>query len=627
MGFSLAFILPLALLVFLLGMALCYIWALMPRAGTPEWIHLQDRPAFAMPKRNRLHWSDLFIALAIIGVWTAISFFNLGDRQAPQNFHRFEGEFVVVDLGGERNIGQVWYYTGLNQGSYALYFSNDGEEWHRQGAMTQGHHELFRWLEASITPTNGVRYIRLRGEPLAGRYDAIYLGELAIFDQNGNRLNPMQFRQAWSVLERGSLALFDEQSTVPDRSNFLNSSYFDEIFHARTAYEHVLNMWPYEISHPPLGKLLISTGIHLFGMTPFGWRAVGAFSGALILGIFYLMAKELFGKRTVALCGTILFATSFMHFTQTRIATIDTYAVLFILLQFWFIYRYTSMDHDSTLGQMAPNLLLTGVFFGLGAASKWSALYFAPVIAVLWIMYQVFRRRHYIAMENKPAFTPYFWKTVLLSCVSFLLIPAMIYYLSYIPYASAMEYSLFSRGMFDIVIENQRFMFSYHANLVAEHPFSSHWYEWILNIRPILYYRSVLPDGSISTISAFGNPLLHWGGLFAMIAMPFAFIRRGDARAFFIFFSYLVLILPWVFISRLSFAYHYFPNLIFLSLAIAYTFDHLIRRGRGYYKSVILAVTSVSVALFILFYPALSGRPMSVWYLQNVLRWFGSWTF
>ncbi len=34
----------------------------------------------------------------------------------------------------------------------------------------------------------------------------------------------------------------------------MNSSYFDEIYHARTALEHIENVYPYEITHPPLGK-------------------------------------------------------------------------------------------------------------------------------------------------------------------------------------------------------------------------------------------------------------------------------------------------------------------------------------------------------------------------------------
>lgn len=44
-------------------------------------------------------------------------------------------------------------------------------------------------------------------------------------------------------------------------ATYLNSSYFDEIYHARTALEHIENIYPYEITHPPLGKLIIGIGI------------------------------------------------------------------------------------------------------------------------------------------------------------------------------------------------------------------------------------------------------------------------------------------------------------------------------------------------------------------------------
>jgi dolichyl-phosphate-mannose--protein O-mannosyl transferase len=147
----------------------------------------------------------------------------------------------------------------------------------------------------------------------------------------------------------------------------------------------------------------------------------------------------------------------------------------------------------------------------------------------------------------------------------------------------------------------------------------------VFNIRPILYYLGITPEGYRTMIMAFGNPALHWGGLAAMIAMPIVAYREGDGRAFAIFIAYLMLLLPWVFIERPAFAYHYFPNLIFLSLAIAYVFDHMIRRRRGRYQIAIVSFTAVSVILFVMFYPTLSAWPLSNWYGQNVLRWFDSW--
>ena len=92
-------------------------------------------------------------------------------------------------------------------------------------------------------------------------------------------------RQGYRELSRLTLvqgageALADEQEQVPLYFGYETSAYLDEIYHARTAYEHLLNLEPYENTHPPLGKYLISLGIRLFGMNPFGWRCVGTLSG------------------------------------------------------------------------------------------------------------------------------------------------------------------------------------------------------------------------------------------------------------------------------------------------------------------------------------------------------------
>jgi len=619
-NFSFAHFLPVALGLIILSFAFFYIWALLPRSGTAEWIHMSERPAFHFPKLHRLRLPDFLIALLLVVLWAAFSLWNLGSLESPQSFHRFEEEYVVIDLGAPTDIGQVRYFSGLNTGHYALYFSEDGAHWNRQGEMRQGFNDVFKWNNAEVLDGRNVQFLRLGAEA-----PGLYMGELALYNIHDQRLDPAHFTLTWSMVARSSDALFDEQGLIPDHVTFYHEFYFDEIYHARTAYEHVLLMDPYEISHPPLGKLIISIGIHLFGMTPFGWRFMGTISGALMIGIFFLLLKNMFGKRLVALCGTAMLAFNFMLFTQTRIATIDTYAALFILLMFWFMYRYISQDYDTPFYKTLPALGLTGLFFGLGAAAKWSSLFIAPALVLFWVMHQVRKGQHYNRTRQRGMFGPYLLKTTLVSFAFFVFIPGIIYYLSYLPYTLAANVGLFSQRGFDIVWQNQDFMFNYHAGIEATHPFSSTWWQWILNIRPILYYLSHYPLGTRSVIAAFGNPLIYWGGLLAIFAMPYAFIRRGDGRAFAIFASYVLLLAPWVIISRLTFAYHYFPNTIFLALALAYVFDQLIRRERGRYKTVILAFTILTFGLFILFFPALSGRPASLWLFENVLRWLPSW--
>ena len=223
--------------------------------------------------------------------------------------------------------------------------------------------------------------------------------------------------------DENAAALFDEQELVPEAASYLNSSYFDEIYHARTALEHIENVYPYEITHPPLGKLIIGIGIRLFGMTPFGWRFMGTLFGLLMLPILYDFIKRMSGSTKISVCGTVIFAFDFMHFVQTRIATIDTYSVFFILLMYLFMWRFVS-------GGKWRYLALSGLFFGLGAASKWTCVYAGGGLAVIWLLYWISRRRE----EG-------FWRDFISNCafclVFFVALPAAIYYASYYYYGTS----------------------------------------------------------------------------------------------------------------------------------------------------------------------------------------------
>jgi len=605
---------------FLIALAIYYFRAIQPRMGTVEWIHMQKREPFRFQtgRHPMDRWDIMAIAIIMI-LWAVVAFWNLGDTRAPQSFHVFDGEVIEIDLGRGTVLSRVRYFSGLNTGEYNLTISNDRSQWHSVDGMAQDAVRLFKWNEVAVQYDGIVQFIRLSAD------GELHLGELAIYNAAGNRLDSETFTIWWSNLDARSDALFDEQDLIPERETFLNSFYFDEVWHARTAYEHHVGMHPFEQSHPPLGKSLIAIGIAIFGMVPFGWRFMGALFGVLMLLPLYWMIKGMFGKRLVAICGTLVFAFDFMHYTQTRIATIDTYAVFFIILMFWFIYRYISLPYETPFQKTLPDLFFAGLFFGLGAAAKWTSLYFGVAMALLYLTYQILRGRHWIHEGKVAEFWGYLAKTVGVSIAFFIVIPGIIYYLSYIPYGQPRGYGLFSGDYWQMVWANQQFMWSYHAGLEATHPFSSYWYQWIFNIRPILYYLSFPADGVRSAISAFGNPVLYWGGLLAMISLPVAAIRQRDGRAAAIFVGYITLLAPWFFISRPAFAYHYFTNTIFLALALAYVFNRILERERGHHRTVIIAFTAATVGLFILFYPALSGMPVTERYLDIFLRWLPTW--
>ena len=61
--------------------------------------------------------------------------------------------------------------------------------------------------------------------------------------------------------------MFDENDTFPaDGISFRNSTYFDEIYHARTAYEFLHGLPTYETTHPPLGKVILRVAPYTLGV-------------------------------------------------------------------------------------------------------------------------------------------------------------------------------------------------------------------------------------------------------------------------------------------------------------------------------------------------------------------------
>ena len=563
--------------------------------GLPDLKEAPVLPFEGMRRRKRIDRLDVLFMAVITLVFGIVDFTHLGSRSAPETFVRPVDESAVITFEEPCTPAEIDFYTGVGYGEFAFELTADGENYFTAASFLLDAGDVLRWQKLSVANTGEVTGGRIAGTGTA------YLGEAAFFDGNGNRI---AFRS--SVPE-----ICDEQDTVCREYSFLNSSYFDEIYHARTAWEHLNNVAPYEISHPPLGKIIIGIGISLFGMNPFGWRFSGTLFGVLMLPAMYVFLKKLFGSRQAAACGTVVFATDFMHFVQTRIATIDTYAVFFILLMYLGMAVFLMTDSLKALA-------LSGISFGLGCACKWTCVYAGAGLAVLWAGYWIGHRK-----RGFPAFV----KNCLFCVGFFVVMPCLIYYLAYIPYGRAAGIKgVFNREYLDIVLSNQTYMFTYHAGLVAEHPYSSRWYQWLLDIRPILYYLQYFDDGSRSSFGAFLNPVLCWGGLLALAVCLYRAIFRLDRTAMFILIGYLAQLLPWVLVTRLTFAYHYFPCCVFLVLAIGYVF-RLMEDGTPHCRVYLWGFAGLSAAVFVLFFPALTGLRVDNAAATQLMGWLPTWPF
>lgn len=695
---------------------------------------------------------DFIIMGVMTLVYLCVALYNLGDFKVPTTSWEptLPGEYFTVDLGKEATLSRIYYYCGLGSNKYNPFsklrveYLNENQEFEYLATIDKKElQDIFKWKYVDTAPVTTTQ-LKFIVDSTGGAFN-----EIAIVEQNSKE--PLKnIKIIDSVLEDESKAtignLFDEPDKFAFKPSYMNGMYFDEIYHARTAFEHIHRMSPYETTHPPLGKIFIALGILVFGMVPFGWRIVGTLFGVAMVPVMYMFGKKVFHDRFYAFCTAFLMMFDFMHFSQTRIATIDSYVTLFVILMYYHMYDYfINKSYNTTLKESLKPLFLSGLFFGLGAASKWIAIYGAAGLALLFFVnkgteFWEYRKISTGKSKKKPLWIgdyPSNLGITIGACVLFfIIIPLVIYILSYIPY---MLVPGDNKGI-TVFIENSKHMFEYHSKLEAEHPYQSAWWEWPIMAKPMaFYFGSDLEPGMTSKIFTMGNPAVWWVGLLALlivaifalskvnknlvvlftlaattfgyVALPktiftetlkaqsaelcwaviffaliaillvlskldtdilitsavssvafgtilylFKDIERGDAylksgnTQLIIWACLLICItllfigiyrydkkmmvplaglifqyVPWIAVPRIAFIYHYFSIVPFLILLIVYVIKKAADKHSGvkYFACVYLGIV---MALFILFYPGLSGLEVPISYMRY-LKWFNTWYF
>lgn len=576
-------------------------------------------PSPSVPVK-KLVKADFMILICITLVYSCVALYDLGDRKAPvTTYNLSQNETIVLDFGSVHPSAVSYYIAPWHDRHFTITGTTSKDTGESKEEIC--FNTVFTWKSVPINCTDSRIFLTLNDENAS-------ILELVFQDEAGHPILPDN--------SEDYPALFDEQTLFPERSTFRNSMYFDEIYHARTAYEFIHGMTSYENTHPPLGKIFISLGILLFGMNPWGWRIIGTLFGIAMLPVFYLFAKQLTKSTPVAALSCILFAFDFMHFTQTRIATIDVYITFFVILMYYFMYRYSRMSfYDTPLKKTLIPLGACGICMGLGIASKWTGVYAGAGLAVIFFyqLYQRYAEYRYAALDPEGStgsirhkqilqdFLPNTIKTILFCLVFFVLIPVCIYALSYIPF---IDYS--NNGFITKIIKNQISMFDYHSMLEASHQFASPWYDWPIIRRPVWYYSGIVNETIREGISAFGNPVVWWAGIPAALLTLYFSIKNHDKNALFLLIGYLAQYAPWFLVTRITFMYHYFPSLPFVVLMIGYCISQL--RDKLTKKGLVLLVVvyaGAAILLFCMFYPVLSGQPVEKSYVDSYLRWFSSW--
>ncbi len=561
-----------------------------------------------------LNRNDFIIIGVLTVIYAAIAFFSLGDKEAPQTLWRPNPqEEAIVYFGETKSLSQLQLFNGPRQEKiFEVYTSLNGEEWvkvDQEKDFSTG--SVFAWHQLDL-------YVEASYIKIVPRDSQLMLNEVAFRDEL-NRIIPIK-----AVNKPEANTLFDEQHLVPAKPTYMNGTYFDEIYHARTAYEFIHKLEVYEWTHPPLGKVIMAAGIKMFGMTPFGWRFMGTFFGVLMLPLLYAFAKRLFNSSFWALFATFIFTFDFMHFAQTRIATIDTYVTIFIIGMYYFMYVYVTTDfYKDGYKKLFIPLTLSGVFMGLAIAAKWPGVYAGGGLALIFFHHLFMQYKRYKKDDRLPFFK-IARSTVLYCFVAFVFIPLLIYVLSYIPYLQTP-----GKAGIKSILDNQSAMLGYHANVTSEHPYSAQWWKWPFDIRPIFYYSGLVSSQAVngitkdirSGISSFGNPAVWWVGVVGLFYAVSSISKKYSNILFFLIIGFLAQYLPWVLVTRTTYIYHYFPSVPFIVLLITYLFrDYFYDRRKFAFAFMVIVFV-----LFVMFYPVLSGMGVDPDYVRRFLRWLPTW--
>lgn len=530
--------------------------------------------------------------IVILLAYTVLSFYKLGRNENPQTFVNLKnGEQLIYRIDSENVIlSDLMMYIGNDLAYVTVFLASDYLDYdtYDYDVSHEGSY-VFQWNNVEINESQkSYSYIVLQSY-----WDTTVLGEFKAYDTNGNEvlLTPMGDKEK---------ILLDEQSTVPDNYSLMNSSYFDEVYFPRTAYEQLHDLPIYEYTHPPLGKLIMSIPMKFLGVTPFAYRLMGNIAGIFMLLVIYAIAKELFGDAKYGLFAASIMALDGMHFVLTRIGTVDSFLVLFSLTSFLFFIKYLKIKKESTLKEKIIPLLLSGAFWGMAISVKWTAAFIGLGMGIIYFIDMIWNKKFSL-------------KLILWSILAFVIIPIVIYVASYIPVINNPNSGITSVSSF---FDYQKMMYDYHSKLEADHPFTSKWYTWPIMQKPVWFYAARFENGDVGIISCLGNPAIWWFAIGTTLFTLIYSILEKDKVGLMLIVMICSTWLTYAFIGRVMFLYHYFITLPFAMLTIVFMMNKLSLWKKNF-KYIMPVLSVIFLIVFIYFYPIYSGKPVTQKYVQD----------
>ncbi len=346
-----------------------------------------------------------------------------------------------------------------------------------------------------------------------------------------------------------------------------NQPLFDEVWYVPAAKTFLSSRKYERLEHPPLGQLLISSGIFFLGDNPIGWRFLSLIFGASSLFMIYLISLKLTKNELTAFTSLILLSIDKMFFTFSNLGVLDIFFIFFSLLSIYMALKRC--------------VLISAFAMAAGLCCKLTAVIMAPVILVI-----IFKVGEFSTSKRHSIINVGLWLTY--STIFFLI---LLYALNNLYSSVGVEHILRSP------INHIFYMIGVHASSNWPIGYGEPPWNWL--IRPQNYYISGMSLINIGFLETF-NPIIY--GL-TFLSIPNAIFKSLKLKDFsaiitsiWFIFSYIVWIPIYFLISRPIFSFYLLSTIPIICITVAAFVD-----GE---KKLQYSFITVNVILFLFFqYP------------------------
>jgi dolichyl-phosphate-mannose--protein O-mannosyl transferase len=339
-----------------------------------------------------------------------------------------------------------------------------------------------------------------------------------------------------------------------------------------------------ECCHPPLAKLLIGTGMVMFGNNPMGWRFAVVCFGIQSILLVFLIGRALFDDRRAGWLAAAFMAADGFYLSYSRLAFSEGFLTCLAL---WSMLA-------AVTARGWGGVLASAVLAGLSGSVKWSGMQ-----VVLPACFAV------LMLRRAP------WYTV----AAFAVVPLVHAGVWMIGLALSGQ----PHGPLDVV-QMIRHRAGLHLGFAhGANPLESPWYSWLVLYHPLIT-KSATVAGKVRLSSTVGNIALWIAAdlcLLATLVIGVGAAFNARWRGWFdttfkravaiLAVGWLSMNLLWFSRRIVTYFYHYLASWGFALLLLAGVVARLDRR----YPKQVLAFVAVVLAVFVWFAPVWAEFPLS----------------